>query len=666
MHIPFPRLTSLALAAALLCAGAVQAADPPSRVARLGYIAGAVGFSPAGEDDWDRAAINRPLTPGDRLWAEPGGRAEVQLGAAMVRLDAGTAVTLLNLDDRIAQLQLTQGRLNVHVRRLEPGQAVEVDTPNLAFTLRQPGDYRIDVDPDTPSTTITMRQGQGEAYGETAAYVIDAQQPYRFFGTGLRDFELVDTARPDDFDRWASARDRAYDTSPSARYVSPDVVGYQDLDEHGSWRVDARYGNVWTPRRVAADWAPYRDGHWAWVDPWGWTWIDDAPWGYAVSHYGRWANLGGTWAWVPGPPRTRAYYAPALVAFIGGDNFRISLSLGGGDVGGVAWVPLAPREVYRPVYPVSRNYYENLNRSNTVINNTVIQNTYNTTNITQVVYANRTVPGAVVAVPRAAFEQSKPVAKAVVKVSREVSATAVAATAPSVMPTRQNVHGNTDKAEAPPARAFGRPVVAHTAPPAARADFAAQEPVLKARSGQPLDDEARRALKPAAVVPVVKVVAPSAPVRRDPAAAASAPARAAPAQAEDAPATPARRPEIAASTPARAAPAQADGGPVAPARRAAPPTRDENPAPPAPRREPGGGPARSTVPMAPGDAASQGGPGTRPTGRLRDEPVRAPVPARRAASPPEPGASSARQNDGRPGSTVDAERPRGKPVPKPD
>jgi len=78
--------------------------------------------------------------------------------------------------------------------------------------------------------------------------------------------------RLDDFDRWASDRDRRYDGSVSARYVSPDVVGHQDLDAHGTWRVDATYGNVWAPSRLSADWAPYRDGHWAWVDPWGWTW----------------------------------------------------------------------------------------------------------------------------------------------------------------------------------------------------------------------------------------------------------------------------------------------------------------------------------------------------------------------------------------------------------
>jgi hypothetical protein len=496
-------------AVVVLSLGGWANADPPSRVARLGSTTGAVSFSPAGENDWVQATINRPLTTGDRLWADAGARAEIQAGGAMIRMNAGTGVSVLNLDDVIAQLQLTQGILNVRVRRLDPNQVFEVDTPNLAFTLRQPGEYRIEVDPDGNATTIVVREGQGEVYGEDAAYVIDSRQAYRFTGTGLREYQYVDAPRLDEFDRWSSDRDRSYDHSGTARYVSQDVVGYQDLDANGTWRADATYGNVWIPTRVAADWAPYRDGHWAWIDPWGWTWVDDAPWGFAVSHYGRWANLGGTWGWIPGPVRTRAYYAPALVVFVGGNNFQLAIS--GGNVGGVAWFPLGPREVYRPSYPVSRGYFENINRSNTVINNTVINNYYNNSNVTNVVYANRQVPGAVTAVPTTVFTQAQPVSRGVVRVTQAMVASApVAATAP-VAPTERSVRGAAGPGDKPPPRVFERAVVARNTPPAAHVGFAAQQQQLTAKPGKPLDDNARKELKPGAAIPapIVKVVAPA-------------------------------------------------------------------------------------------------------------------------------------------------------------
>jgi hypothetical protein len=563
MHMQPLRLRVLALVAglALLAFSGWASADPPSRVARLGYLTGAVSFSPAGEDDWVQAAINRPLTSGDRLWADAGARAEIQVGGAMIRMNGGTGVSVLNLDDRIAQLQLTQGTLNVRVRRLGPSQSFEVDTPNLAFTLRQPGEYRIDVDPDGNATTIVLRQGQGEVYGEGASYVIDSRQPYRFTGTSLREYDTVEPPRLDDFDRWAGERDRADDNSGSARYVSPDVVGYQDLDANGTWRTDPTYGNVWTPNRVAAGWAPYRDGHWAWVDPWGWTWVDDAPWGFAVSHYGRWANFGGHWGWVPGPVRAPAYYAPALVVFVGGGNFQLSVS--SGNVGGVGWFPLAPREVYRPSYPVSRGYFENVNRSNTVVNNTVINNFYNNTNVTNVVYANRQVQGAIVAVPTTTFVQSQPVSRAAVQLTGAVVASAPVALMPQVAPTERSVRGAAAAGGKPPPRVFERPVVARTAPPAASVGFAAQQPQLAAKPGEPLDDSARKALKPsaAAPAPVLKVVAPpraAPPTARPPAVAPGGKAGESRATSDERKAAaPPVAPTVPGAPPQRVAPAQA-------------------------------------------------------------------------------------------------------------
>ena len=42
-----------------------QQDDPPSRVARIGYLEGSVSFQPAGETDWVQAVANRPMTTGD-------------------------------------------------------------------------------------------------------------------------------------------------------------------------------------------------------------------------------------------------------------------------------------------------------------------------------------------------------------------------------------------------------------------------------------------------------------------------------------------------------------------------------------------------------------------------------------------------------------------------
>ena len=570
------------------------AADPPTRVARLAELRGSVSFSPAGEDEWMAASINRPLTTGDRLWVDADSRAEVQLGGAVIRLGSSTSAGFLNLDDRIAQVELAQGVLKLRVRRVREDQGFEIATPNLAFTIREPGDYRIEVDPDDDSTSVVVRAGQGEAYGEGAAYVVDPQQGYRFYGTGLGDYDLLDDLRPDDLERWASERDRRYDRSASARYVSYDAVGYEDLDANGAWRNEPGYGNVWVPARVASGWVPYRDGHWVWVDPWGWTWVDDEPWGFTVSHYGRWANARGTWVWIPGPVRSRAVYAPALVVFVGGN-----------DLGAVAWFPLGPRDVYRPSYPVSRGYFAGINRSNTSLSGAAITTVYDRPP-SRIVYANQQVRGAVVAVTATAFVKAQPVSRSTVQLRREQVAKAPVSQVAAVAPVRESVHGSDRAGGKPPARALERAVVARSAPPPARAGFAAQEQNLSAKPGRPLDDAERRELTPARPVqaPRVQVVAP--------------------AQA----AAPKARPPPVAQNRDRGRNERGNDRPgdaAAPGGRANPPeptTRAAEPAPraaqPAPRAEPA--PA-----LAPGEVRLRPQPAER-----REEPVKPPVSAQPA------------------------------------
>ncbi len=538
-RIKLRSVTNAIIGFAALLAWGMAAADPPARVARLAHIGGPVSFSPAGENEWVIATPNRPLITGDRVWADANARAELQIGSLAVRLGSHTSVTILNLDDRAAQFELAQGALNVRVRRIDPGQTIEVDTPLLAFSLRRPGDYRIDVEPASGATSVAVRSGQGEAYGEGAAYTIGARQWYRFADSGLRDYEYDALPPADAFDRWTRDRDRREDHPVAARYVSPDVIGYSDLDDYGTWSVVEGYGNVWVPTSVARDWAPYHYGHWAWIEPWGWTWVDDAPWGFAPFHYGRWAYARERWCWVPGPVRVRPVYAPALVAFVGGNNFSITVS-SGGPARGIAWFPLAPGEVYQPAYPVSRSYFTNVNISNTNISNTYVTNVYNAPVAADTVYRNRDQRGGVTAVPAAVFVQSRPVAPSAVPVSRAVAAAAPVTPVAAIAPVRASVIGGGASAAAggapaagpglvsrPPAATVQRPVIARVAPPPPPAPFNAREATLAKNPGRPADPATLMATRPAATAaptaPAVKVIAPAVPGTPPPAPTVSRP-----------------------------------------------------------------------------------------------------------------------------------------------
>ena len=430
-----------------------QTQDPPARVGRIAYLAGPVSLSPAGATDWAQAPLNRPLVAGDRLWTDAGGRDEAQFGAAVARMDAGTLLTVLAADERTTQLQVSQGRIDLHVRRLAPGETAEVDTPNLALVAREAGDYRLAVAPDGSTTDVTVLNGAGDVYGDGTSLSLAPGQGYRFGGQDLDNYVLLPPAPPDEFDRWALARDQRYERAIARRYVPQGVVGFEDLDDYGSWRTMPDYGTVWVPDRAPRNWAPYHAGHWAWIDPWGWTWIDDQPYGYAVSHYGRWIRTPDTWAWVPAPARAQPVYAPALVAFVG-----TVLAFGGRSDPGVGWFPLAPHEPYRPPYHASPTYITNVNVTNTVIRQTTIVD-----NITNINYRNRGVPGAIVAMPARQFAQAAPTARAGLLLPPGVARAAPVLAAPQARPLPQSRIG-TAPGRLPPGPVLQRVAVTRALP----------------------------------------------------------------------------------------------------------------------------------------------------------------------------------------------------------
>jgi hypothetical protein len=83
----------------------------------------------------------------------------------VIRLSSNTGFSFLNLDDNTVQIQLTSGSVNVRVRRLDRDDVVEIDTPNLAFSVTQPGSYRVEASEDGTFSVISIREGGGESTG---------------------------------------------------------------------------------------------------------------------------------------------------------------------------------------------------------------------------------------------------------------------------------------------------------------------------------------------------------------------------------------------------------------------------------------------------------------------------------------------------------------------
>jgi hypothetical protein len=312
----------------------------PVRMARFSYVSGDVEWRRDPQARWSPARINLPIRQGTQVWAENGGRGEIQFDdGSRLRLGSGALVTLQTLysdtDGEFTEITLNDGPATL---RLTNNHSVyQVNTPIISVNATGPARLRIRAG---NGTQLAVLQGdaeiegrQGKAKCRTGDYLDlrNESAPY--------DFRPIPRPDNDNYDRWSDARDQNLDGYPKRHFYrslpSNMALVSDDLDNYGDWRSDPQYGDVWYPRHRSHNWRPYSQGEWVWEDPYGWTWVDDEPWGWAPSHYGTWVHRPYGWGWVHGP--VNQYWSPGVVAF---NDYN----------GSEAWAPLAPSEV---VYPSS-------------------------------------------------------------------------------------------------------------------------------------------------------------------------------------------------------------------------------------------------------------------------------------------------------------------------
>jgi hypothetical protein len=392
----------------------INQGDPPARVGRIAGMTGTVSFHNEGDTDWSAASLNYPVSSGNAFWTEPSANARLEISDSRVVLGGETEFDVTTLDASGLQGVVPQGETYIHLRDLAPNEAWSIQTPRGLVRLSGQGRYGIAVGTTEQPTLITVIDGAAQIDGPGVSLQIAANQTATITGTDTFQGSVGPAVR----DAFLTAQLDAERPPPAAAVPIPAQVatmaGGSDLVGTGSWSDAPEYGRVWYPP-VAATWVPYREGHWAYVAPWGWTWIDDASWGFAPFHYGRWIQIGGRWAWTPGAvvATGRPVYAPALVTFIGvGAGVALGAAIASGSIG---WVPLGPREPFRPWYHASPRYVREMNITHVT--------NINTTDVRINNYVNR---GAATSIPAAAMRDSRPVRD----VARPVTAQEFAAARP--------------------------------------------------------------------------------------------------------------------------------------------------------------------------------------------------------------------------------------------
>jgi hypothetical protein len=389
--------------------------NPPAIAGSLAAMAGTVSFHAAGETQWSPATLNYPVTNGEGFWTEPQASATIDIADDRLVLDESTELDVTTLDQSQFAATVAQGAVFVQLTTVQQGQTLAISTPRGTVEITQAGQYEIVAGDTNDATTITVVSGAAHVSATNLTLDVGPNQTATITGAGM----LQGSVGPFQEDAFLQAQ-LAQPATQQAIANLPDecraMTGGQQLASYGHFAQSAHYGPVWYPSEVPADWAPYRDGHWAYVAPWGWTWVDNARWGFAPFHYGRWAQIDGRWGWLPGGGApyvggTYPIYSPALVAFVGIGG--ATLGFGGGEwaAGGYApaWVPLGPREPYYPWYHARAGYFADINRFYGVPRTLIERGPtyYNTVNFSQTnIFVNR---GAATVVPASVFTRGQSV-----------------------------------------------------------------------------------------------------------------------------------------------------------------------------------------------------------------------------------------------------------------
>jgi hypothetical protein len=319
----------LIIAALLLYPTFVLAED--LGLVRLSLIDGDVQVLVKDTTDWTAAAINLPLSEGDRLWVPDDGKAELQLQeGGYVRADGSTALDILTVSRDSAQFYLDQGHVYINNRR-GGISTVQVDTPLSSLRSYDNSIMMIDVSDDGVTEVSVLK---GNVFAESRAGATKVSAGNTLTIRGENNAELAPIGSPDEWERWNTDRDRRVTAwGESSRYLPDELHEYSsDFDDNGRWDYVSDYGYVWVPTVITPGWTPYTYGRWIWIRG-SYVWIDYDRWGWAPFHYGRWiftANFG--WSWVP-PSMGAVYWGPGYVGWIVTPTY-------------VAWVPLAPGDIY--------------------------------------------------------------------------------------------------------------------------------------------------------------------------------------------------------------------------------------------------------------------------------------------------------------------------------
>ena len=313
-------LTVLLTAALVAVSGMALADTEYLEHGRISFDTGGLLVKGAQDTEWAAAAVNALIVPGDTLWVDEEGTAELEMaGANFLRFaDRSKAEIVAMPPDMFIRGWV--GSFYVHRFARSEGTYIFA-APAATVDIARDSMVRLDI-AENGSLTVSVRWGSAAVHTDLGGDVTATEGTRVWVDPGYMPSDAVafDKNVGDAFDDWNSERARllaeSAQTTPKEVVVQNTTVGIYDLPRYGEW-VTIDHRPYWRPT-VVVDYEPYRHGYWNYMPAYGHVWVDEYPFAYVTSHYGRWRyapTYGWVWSYDP-------VWGPAWVASVrAGDYF---------------------------------------------------------------------------------------------------------------------------------------------------------------------------------------------------------------------------------------------------------------------------------------------------------------------------------------------------------
>lgn len=309
----------LCIGALLTATGAAFADADYLEHGRISFDTGGLLVKGAQDSEWAAAAVNALIVPGDTLWIDKEGTAEMEMaGANFLRFADQSKAEIVTLPPNMF-IRGWVGSFYVHRFARSEGNFIFA-TPAATIDIACDSMVRLDI-AENGSLTVSVRWGSAAVHTDLGGDVTAGDATRVWVDPGYLPSEPVPFDRnvSDAFDNWNSERARllaqSAQTTPKEVVVTESTVGIYDLPRYGEW-VYIDHRPYWRPT-VVVNYEPYRYGYWNYMPAYGHVWVDEYPFAYVTSHYGRWryaATYGWVWSYDP-------VWGPAWVASVRAGNY---------------------------------------------------------------------------------------------------------------------------------------------------------------------------------------------------------------------------------------------------------------------------------------------------------------------------------------------------------